>query len=226
MTKAQSLALIGNNRGTKPDDGRILDDEVVNGLLLSDASLVRLKTKYQTSGLTITQSESHAELIDFFEEHLHNLWFDTIRHTRLKWNKYAQITLQTKRYGCFTRLRELWYLNGKKIVPKNLKLTKKTLAFFLMGDGNSAWRENRVKKVRVTFATDGFNLNDVKLLQDKIIEMGIYTSISRHKNDYRLSIGRTSEVIKMNEFVRPYILPCFMYKIKNPLVTYSLLPKP
>ena len=51
---------------------------------------------------------------------------------------YNSITLTTMQFPCFSELHDIWYLNGKKVIPINIKemLTPLSLAHFIMGDGS------------------------------------------------------------------------------------------
>ena len=81
-----------------------------------------------------------------------------------KWSTYW--LLQSKYYrGELPNLRTLWYPDGKKIVPKNISLTRTAVKMWFIEDG-SATQTNNVR--RITLATNSFTLADVSFLRDKL----------------------------------------------------------
>ncbi|MCK4332076.1 MAG: hypothetical protein KAV40_00685 [Thermoplasmatales archaeon] len=112
-------------------------------------------------------------------------------------------------------------MNGqllKKIVPKDIKLTPITLAYWLMGDGSLA--ESHYKKYDRTYytiilCTDGFLKKDVLFLIDLFNETyGYHFKLSKEGNRFRLRLNIHDELRDFLLKTSFYKIPCFDYKWK------------
>ena len=79
--------------------------EMINGLLLSDASLSKPATQFQNSRFMLTQSVKHKAMITYVEETLNDMWFNTSKKTFVR-ELGTCINLTTKVYPFFTDLRK------------------------------------------------------------------------------------------------------------------------
>lgn len=115
--------------------------------------------------------------------------------------------------------------NNKKIIPKNLKLTPRTLAYLFMGDGYSTWGNGKWKTVGIGICTESFSLYYVKSLKKRLEKLGLTRIIiqKRRKNQYRISITKNSETTKFMKLIDPYIIPIFRYKIKYPKIAKEII---
>jgi len=102
----------------------------------------------------------------------------------------------------FPPIREKWYKNGTKIVPRDIKLTKITCLLWYLGDGTLSISNNG-KNLILTLCTNGFDLKDHKILRKKIT------------NDLRLTaqISKTGR-IKYNGEVE-YVLKLYSVNAYN-----------
>lgn len=116
------------------------------------------------------------------------------------------------------KLRELFYREGRKVVPSNIDelLTNPlSLAIWYMDDGTL---DNRKKyHLNAMLATYSFTFQECKLLMDTLqSNFGVKSSVTRcqmrGKVYPRLYIW-AKDTIKFLDLVRPYILPCFEYKV-------------
>ena len=202
----------------------IVNDEMIQGLLLSDGYLRKIDDQ-QNSCLEVEQSESHKDFILRIADHLKEIGIGYGFYEYLHKNNKTGfapaswgIRIFSYRHLGFTKLRKKWYPCGKKIVPKDIKLTPKVLAYWFMGDGSTNWR-NKEKRTSVTMLhTQGFDNEFVLFLKDKLHELGIeIIHLQRKPNDrYALRIERAKDVKRLFNIIEPYILPCFNYKIKYP----------
>lgn len=210
------------------DINRLMDWEIFNGLMLSDASIN--KNKFN-SRFNISQVSVHRELIDVTYLMLRNAGIQSNVYQRLvkpfkskKYNRICvsreQTVLETQRSKIFTELRKKWYPNNKKTVPDDIEITPKTLAWWLMGDGGSSYMiKGNSKLVHAQLCTNCFseleNMKLIKKLNNLNIE-GFFYSGSQQKY---LHLKQTTEVIKFMKIIEPFILDCFKYKIKYPTLT-------
>lgn len=199
----------------------IFDDDVIIGLLLSDAHLSRPYTEFQNSSFSISISSKYKTFPYYVEDYLKKLNLNVHKKefTRktgvIHWNVKTTVDKQ------FTELRKIWYPNGIKIVPRYLKLNPKIIAYWFMGDGSSGYYLRGNKKVVLSLQTQRFSLNDVLFLKYQLELLDIKMNINMIKREsigYILITKVSFEVEKFMKLVEPYILPDFEYKIKHPYV--------
>ena len=199
----------------------IFDDDVIIGLLLSDAHLTRPRTEFQNSSFSISIGSKYKTFPNDVEEYLKSLNIHVYKKefTRktgvVHWNLKTPVDLQ------FTELRKIWYPDGIKIVPRDLKLTPRMTAWLFMGDGSSRYYVRGNKKVDISLQTQGFSLSDVLFLKYQLELLGVKMNvgvIKRKSIGYILRTKVSAEVEKFMSMVEPYILQDFQYKIKHPYV--------
>jgi hypothetical protein len=103
---------------------------------------------------------------------------------------YTRITFRTIALPCFNELYDIFYLEGKKIIPKNIGelLTPLGLAYWLCDDGTFCKSTHRVH-----LCTESFTLAEVNLLVKTINDKW---NLNCHKvtrgSGYRVVISRKS----------------------------------
>lgn len=105
-----------------------------------------------------------------------------------------------------TKLYDRFYKNGKKTIPKDLKIDPLALAIWYMDDGS----KSRASDIYLN--TQQFSLQDQKRLLYKLRELGITGRLNKDKQYYRIRILK--EFIPL--FVRKiekHIVPCMHYKL-------------
>lgn len=129
-------------------------NQIINGSLLSDGSITKSK-KDKNYGFTHTCK--FEEYIDFIN---YNLSFKT---KKIENRKYFY--LRSGNHEFFSNLRRIWYPNGVKEVPKDIKLTPLTLLHWYLGDGSLQ------NSLGVVLCTDSFNNEDSLFLSKKLFEV-------------------------------------------------------
>jgi len=136
--------------------------EFLNGELLGDASVI---WGCKPVSAYYSLSSKYEEYLKWVEKRL--LHFGIARRGTLKSYKSAfgvSWLLQSRYYrGALPALRQLWYPNDMKCVPKDLKLTPTTTKMWFLEDG-SVTQSHYINSI--TFATNGFSHTDVILLRD------------------------------------------------------------
>jgi len=136
------------------------DLDVINGSLLSDGHCKRIINNQNSS---FTHSCVFKEYIDFLAE---QLGFELSQYSGKGHSGYSNgndyFTITSRANKCFTKLREKWYPNGKKIVPKDIELNRTVVLHWYLGDGTL---DNQVGAV---FCTDSFSKEDNKVLIEKL----------------------------------------------------------
>ncbi len=77
-------------------------------------------------------------------------------------------------YKEMVSLRKKWYPKGKKIVPRDIKLTSLTCRQWYIGDGCLICRGKR--NPHIIMYTDGFSVLDINLLLKKLTNLGFKVS--------------------------------------------------
>jgi DNA-binding XRE family transcriptional regulator len=149
--------------------------EVINGTLLSDASVCVYRNKYYRYSLTAKSKE--------FLEWVSKILAAYNIPTYFSFNGVSEVFslgfyINARNIDELMKLREKWYtkISGKtiKTVPRDLELTPTTLLFWYLGDGSLERRRNDDSRVpRIVLATNGFSKEDVEFLQKKLKELGL-----------------------------------------------------
>lgn len=181
------------------------DYEILYGLILGDLFISRKNT--ENAYIRFEQSILHKQYL----EHL----FDKFKYLctinastkiieRNSFNTHS-IYFTTRQLVSITELHNLFYKNGKKIIPLNIGslLTAKSLAYWVMDDGenhNSGYILN----------TSSFTLDEVKLLQ-VVLQDNWKLETSIHSRN-RLYINSSSKK-KFLSLIKPHFHDSMLYKI-------------
>lgn len=129
--------------------------EIINGMLLGDGGLT--PRKYTAS---LNYSSKHKKIIKDCIEQLPFICCPL--YTRNKIGEHGQkliyYEMNTHGYKQLLNLYNKWYMNGIKIIPRDLKLTPITCYWWYLGDGSSCKNELRL-------CTQGFSFEDVEFLK-------------------------------------------------------------
>ena len=124
-------------------------------------------------------------------------------------SKTRSLRLRTISHPELTFFHELFYSDGRKIIPNNIGAILRdplTLAVWFMDDGT------RIKDYGVTINSQSFNETENNLLQKVLLKnFGISSSLHNDKGNKRLYIGRHS-VENFIKIVNPFVLPSMKYK--------------
>jgi len=183
----------------------------LDGLLLGDGSIPR----HRYEARAYTQGCKYKVYLLYIRKRFKAFGIETspingrwIKDTRCKNGGYKLYFLQTRRYGTFETVRKRWYgKDGKKIIPKDVRVTQDSLSQFYLCDGN------HYKEIRL--CVGGFRLKDVKFLK-KLIERKVDISLRlvtppSLKGHGDLAIKK-SEVIKFLNFIKRSPVKCYEYK--------------
>ena len=77
-------------------------------------------------------------------------------------------------------IKKIWYPNGKKVVPYNLKLTPVTVRQWYIGDG--CLEKNRNSRPRIKLATQSFSELENMYLKKILSELGFKITYSPANN--------------------------------------------
>ena len=116
---------------------------------------------------------------------------------------YCFFTKQNKE---ITEIYNLFYQDGKKIIPKELEIDPIVLAVWLMDDGSKS-------NGNIYLNTQQFSMLDQKRLLHQLRQIGLNARLNRDKKYYRIRFLKES-IPKLIEIVGPHIIPSMRYKIE------------
>ena len=188
---------------------------IIVGLLLGDGSFEK---KPDTIGirLQIKQQSKAKEYVEWLYGHLKNYCLSEIKFRK----DYNQYYFSTRYLREFQELFKLFYRDGKKVIPSNIKELLKSplsLAIWYMDDGSLDFRPN--DHYAFYLATNCFTVEDSKRLKEALndnfgIKSAVYNNLCRGKRYSRMYIGSEGRD-QFCKSIKPYILSCFSYKLPN-----------
>lgn len=187
-------------------------EQFVLGSLLGDLNLSNPKSnRSKNSRLAIVQCEKQKELfmkkVEILGEFMGSYRLTTSKPDPRTGKIYTGYRGNSKAHKVFTDIYNLLYINEKKTITKEYlnKITSPiALAFWFMDDGSECG----------TIATNSFSLDEVKLLQNWLLEKwNISSMIWKNRVNYVLHIDNSSRQ-QFENLIKPYIIPSMEYKLK------------
>ncbi len=194
---AETKSLIYN-----PNKVKLLERHlaILDGLMLGDGHLSK-RHKFSSSykhgskyGETVVKIMSDLDCLDFNSSDRVNKIYG-----RIYWH------IESKYYRELVAHRDRWYSNlGKKRVPRDLKLSKKTLYNWYIGDGSRG-------KSGIILCTDSFVLADVHFLCRKLSDLGLSPTTHKIRKYTRIYLG-SQNIRRFYKLVGPCENPEYSYK--------------
>lgn len=191
--------------------------EIFIGVLLGDAHLSRPKSTHNTK-LVFDQSNSlHKEyllhLYDIFKSLTSTEPYVTNRKPDARTGKvYSSIKFSTLSLPCLNSYYELFYKDGKKIIPKNISelLTARGLAYFIMDDGSKSYYKQTILHTRF------YTKSEVELLQETLFKnFGLTSRLEEKSKDQWILYIQVKQDVKnkLSNLVKPYMHDSMLYKL-------------
>jgi len=187
-------------------DPSLFPTDAIVGSLLGDGMID--KTNRFRFGQTVSRKEYVAYIYDNLKPLSKNFFKETSKNK--KTNKiYYSWRMYTCRHNVFKCLREKWYPNGGKIIPRDLKLTPIIFAHWMVQDGS-----NNQSKKSFRLSTNCFKKDDVKFLIEILKrDLNIISTMNFQKEQPTIHIG-AYEYLKTMSLLKPLVIwDCFKYKI-------------
>jgi len=184
----------------RPQDKEIIIPDkaldIINGELLGDGSMP-LGGEYKSNA--------------YFEHSTANIDYGKYLYNKLKnyvpllnssycpkRNKRCNIQFRTRSRVniAWTKIRNKWYINGKKIIPNDLILTKEVCLHWYLGDGYS---EDKTCK----FSTCGFTKKENEKLCELLLNIGFKSNINKRSGGYYIIRMRRSSSFKFLDWLGP-----------------------
>ena len=182
---------------------------VLLGTLLGDGSL-KLRGNYYR--LHIKHSYKQISLVRYKRKIFSNItnmpiriFFQTVKDKDYRFCEFVTLT-----HPEFSKYRELFYKDKKKVISQKLKQLLKSplsLAMWFMDDGCAEY-------AGVSFNTQCFSLKEVRFLSQILKEsFGLDSIIRKNKNGWIIYIPKNN-LNKFTNIVKKYLLPDFLYKLE------------
>lgn len=187
-----------------------------DGLLLGDGgfSKTRLSAKYQMSQVSIHWDWIEVILSMFGENGITTKTYIIPKYNRISnginINAKESIRLRTIDYRTLLPEYNRWYINGEKVVPKDIDISDPVLlANWYMGDGSL----NKNPSWWIQLHTNSFTKLDVEFLIEQFKEkLNIHANIVYWKKQPIIKLHKNN-VNKFLDIIASYIVPSFDYKI-------------
>ena len=166
--------------------------EIINGHLLGDGTIEK---RANNGSFKINRKLDDLLYLEWSFNELSQYITDagiTIHHVfDNRTNKtYNQCKFRTKCCSEITEIYDKWYVNGIKVVPKDLVLTPLTIAVWLADDGSIA--NQTPGALDIKFATHSFSLDEVLFLKEQLSKYGeIKHYKEKEKNQYTIRVTNT-----------------------------------
>lgn len=200
---------VGKLRGRRNKDIHFLTDfqkEVIYGHLLGDGSIIKPKGSVNAH-FQITRVNTDEDYLSWTFNILKNFCNYTKYSYRERFDKrtqkiYKSFSFDTRNFPEFTKIYNIWYPNGKKIIPNGLVLTPTILAIWIADDGHID------SSLRLSLATNSFALNEVLSLINKLKVFGnrVTSFEMKDKNQYIIYVGKNTSV-KVFEYIKDNLPP-------------------
>ncbi len=187
--------------------------DITVGLLLGDGCFEKKK---DTLGirLQIKQQSKAKEYVEWLYSQFKGHCLSEVKFRK----DYNQYYFSTRYLREFKNIHDLFYVNGKKVIPVNIKELLKSplsLAIWYMDDGSLDYRPKN--HYAFYLASNCFSVEESKKLQEVLLDnfgihSRVYNNLCRGKRYPRIYIGSDGRD-KFKKVVSRYILDCFSYKL-------------
>jgi len=122
-----------------------------------------------------SQTNKHKAFTEWLASEFYDLGIDgnIYRVEQERWGKInTAYTFCSLNYSELLAFRNIWYPNGKKIVPDGLEVNPRMMLFWYLGDG---YLSSSGKTRPIGLCTNGFSDDGVDLLVKKLSNIGVYS---------------------------------------------------
>nr|QVG61526.1 hypothetical protein [Rhizoctonia sp.] len=188
--------------------------EILVGLYLGDISSVKKSDNYN-SYLYFEQGLVHKDYIFHLYDLFQNYCLSAPKISKRLPDKrtgniYTRVRFTTCSLPCFNELHNLFYQEGKKIVPSNIAelLTPLSLTYWICDDGSFCKRDRVVR-----LCTHSFSLEEVNLLINVLeVKWNLKCTINKHYGSFMIRISAKS-LPELQSLLKDIMPSMMKYKI-------------
>lgn len=177
---------------------------VIIGALLGDG-YIRIVPGRQNAFLEINHALSQREYVMWKYDVLEGIRAGAPKVRKGNGTRQA-IRFNTRQSEELTDLHRLFYQNGVKLIPSDLKLDPVILAVWFMDDGS------RCRESDVYLNTQQFDTTSQSILIKALCELGLEATLNKDKEYQRIRFLKKS-IPRFFEIIEPHIIPSMTYKI-------------
>lgn len=180
--------------------------DLINGELLGDGHL-GVQSSYSSF---FSYGSKYFEYITYISNILKSFGIRQVGRIRMHINKKrGNISYHyvSRSYVELLSIRKKWYPDGKKIVPKDLKLTPLTCRQWYIGDG--CLIHNNCKNLYIKLFTESLKIIDVDFLVNGLIKLGFKATRQPFKNTIYISTHSTKDFLN---YIGKCPVKCYEYK--------------
>lgn len=203
-----------------------IQNSIITGSLLGDGYVHCSRECYQFEK---QQCAKYKQYLDWHLQELRpysNKIRERFRHEKLLNNNGKIVKIKTDKeinhsfifsthsHPIFAELRKKWYPHNKKTIPTDIELTEEAIAVWYGDDGC-----NDLAGRRAYLCTNGFLIEEVDFLREKLKSFSIYPNLTKVKSKYTgkmqpvLSFGGENYDCLIN-LIKPHLFfHCFSHKI-------------
>ena len=188
--------------------------EFLNGELLGDGCLATTSRKNDLPSENLSArfiyTSKYLEYIKYISDTLKSFGIEKSGNIRKYYNKIQDTYVykyNSHAYKELALIYKKWYPNGKKIIPKDIKLSKLTLRQHFIGDGSLIHQKG--KNSHIVLCTCGFTIFDVNWLIEKLIELGFKATRQISRNIIYISKDSTKKFLN---YIGKCPVNCYNYK--------------
>ena len=188
-----------------------LQKSVLIGSLLGDGYL-RIIPNRKNAFFEVNHSIKAKEYVDWKFQIFRNI---CISGPKMRLGKGRRVAYRffTKQHPGLTEFYKIFYRNGRKVIPSNLRLNPIILSVWFMDDGS------RCSDSDFYLNSQEFIKEDQEKLIEKLKIMGLKARLNRDKKYYRIRF-LSSSIPKLKKIIRNYLRPSMYYKLGyNPVET-------
>lgn len=188
------------------------------GLMLGDASI-----QSQNNGNTYRMKFEWGNKSKPYLMHVYNLFDEWVlsaphekRRISPKGNLVINWAFQTISHKAFNDLANLFLINNKKGVPKNLikdHLSEKGLAYWFMDDGGKLDYNLNSKNKSIVLNTQSFSFSEVEMMSLELMckfNLVVETRLNKNK---KIIVIKNESYNNFVQLIDPYIIPNMRYKL-------------
>ena len=192
--------------------------ECLDGIMLGDGSISAAGSNKSFFGLSYSHTEKFGNSVKWLANKIDCSW--RIKDTSGSFPGARPAVCLAKYDDMFATERSRWYPDGRKKIPHDLKLTPRSVAWWISDDGSRQTVKTRGGKLRksptelLKLYTSGFSEQDVDFLVRLLDrDLGIRARRWTDKNKYSIIIVPQGEYRKLSNIVAQFVHPDFKYKL-------------
>jgi hypothetical protein len=204
--------------------GYVLSDTIKSiliGKILGDGHLFHHQTNMRIS---FGHKVSHEEYVDYLLYLLGELTNST-KHYRTSGYGSKMVTSSTKNLIGITKEFKHWIVDGKKIIPNDIKLDKYSLAFWYMDDGSRSHSDSQ--RDRALFAVCAYSDIECEHLVNALNNFGFSSpKLFKDSNGYNRIRLNLDDANLLFDTIKDIIPDCMQYKLPVEYRGFFVSPTP